>query len=491
MLSRRAGYVGAENPRVHLYTYTDLVPHPGVCLLAEAASELGFELRVIGLSRKPGYILVHDDSPTLKFLLLQETIEYEVDVGRILPDDLAIFADGHDVFLQRSLGDLLSAYRRWPDSPYLISGEKNCWPWPHTDPSHGDWNSAMSGANYSVRVHKWFQVSANELCNAIPRKGPYRYPNIGLSMGPVHRFLAVLKRNNRIVMDEGSVDDQGAMWLVIIRHAEELNIEIDQNADVFLSMVQYVPGEMEREPCGNDWFADRADPTTDEKFDGYGYEMTASAKYCADNDDLTSPEECEKVASSLGIRWGGVFYGVEDHRSCLHTDDGRDAIFFNSAGKLSSLIAPNRYYRSVCRKAKPSKAKPRVFNRDPPRNLLTNTTPALVHFNGPSHEDETWVKCYHVWRDQFRALDRGHYLIDIDHSVVLPTDVMCDYTPFTISSYHSHPIDSADLEFMKALHNMPVDPGLLAWRNSSAVDKADVSKLRIRMPWLHGGPLKH
>lgn len=91
---------------------------------------------------------------------------------------------------------------------------------------------------------------------------------------------APFRRNNRIVLDE-DVNDQGAMWLVILRHATDLNIQIDQNAtvpasclvsfwavaysssmqdifaligQVFMNMLQYHPGDLEREPCGPDWF---------------------------------------------------------------------------------------------------------------------------------------------------------------------------------------------------------------------------------------------
>ncbi|CAE8600079.1 unnamed protein product, partial [Polarella glacialis] len=114
--------------RVHFYTFSDTIPHPGICSLAEATAEFGSRLRVIGLSKRPGYILIHSHSPTLKFLAFQEVLEYEISVGRIASDDLVIFADGHDVLLQRPLADIVAAYERWPGSPYLISGERNCWP---------------------------------------------------------------------------------------------------------------------------------------------------------------------------------------------------------------------------------------------------------------------------------------------------------------------------------------------------------------------------
>merc|ERR1719401_3180194 len=201
--------------------------------------------------------------------MLQEVVEYEVSVGRIAEDDLMIFADGHDVLLQRPLAELVAAYERWPGSPYLISGEKNCWPWPHTHESHGKWDPGMAvPPNATFQVHKWLQLSAIEFCRAIPERGPYRYPNIGLSMGPVFRVLEVLRRNNRIVLDE-DVNDQGAMWLVIIRHAEELHIEIDQRAEVFLNMLQYEPGELEREPCVDDYFAPGGPDTTSQEASTY------------------------------------------------------------------------------------------------------------------------------------------------------------------------------------------------------------------------------
>ncbi|CAE7396432.1 unnamed protein product [Symbiodinium sp. CCMP2592] len=289
---------GMPPGQVHFYTFSDTIPHPGLCVLAEAASELGGVLRVMGLSKRPGYILIHSHSPTLKFLMLQEVLEYEVSKRRIASDDLVIFADGHDVLLQQPLADIVAAYSRWPGSPYLISGERNCWPWPHTDPSHGAWDltDRASFGNVSWTVNRWIKFAPQDFCRMIRADGPYPFPNIGLSMGPVSRVIEVLRRNNKIVLEE-DVNDQGAMWLVIMRHALELNIQIDQHAEVFMSMLQYKAGELEREPCGHGWF-----------------------------------------------RGPGA--------------------------------------------------------RGTPKNVLTNTTPGLLHFNGPSHEDDVWPTCFHTMNTQ-------------------------------------------------------------------------------------------
>merc|ERR1712232_25561 len=119
------------------------------------------------------------------------------------------------------------------------------------------------------------------------------------------------------------------MWLVILRHASELNIEIDQNADVFMNMLQYHPGDLGREPCSDDWF------------------------------------------------------------SPAHT-------------------------------------------RAPPTNMLTNRTPALLHFNGPSHEDDVWTSCYHVFNDRFRAVGKQHTSYDVDHDMHISTDMLCDYSWYRI-----------------------------------------------------------
>eukprot|EP00927_Polykrikos_kofoidii_P049408 TRINITY_DN43471_c0_g1_i1.p1 TRINITY_DN43471_c0_g1~~TRINITY_DN43471_c0_g1_i1.p1 ORF type:complete len:457 (+),score=31.40 TRINITY_DN43471_c0_g1_i1:141-1511(+) len=363
-----AASVDAPNRGVHLYTFSDTVPHPGLCVLAEAAAEMGGVLRVLGTSKRPGYILIQSHSPTLKFMMLQEVVEYELRVGRVSPDDLMIFVDGHDVFLQRPLTELVKAYERFPGSPYLISGEKNCWPWPHTHPSHGDWDPGMQvDPNRTWSVHRWLRLGAEDFCRVIPREGPYPYPNIGTSMGPVATMLEVLRRNNHLVLEE-DMNDQGAMWLVILRHASELNIQIDQFGDVFMNMLQYKPGDLEREPCVPDWFSPAAD--------------------------------------------GEAF-------------NGRDRV--------------------------------------PPRNTLTNRTPALLHFNGPSHEDGRWEECFKVYRNEFRRTDVGHALFDVDHNLRLSTDVLCDYSFTSIDNFHALPVNGHMLAIVNELMRLPMDPGLATW----------------------------
>jgi len=352
-----------------------------VCALAEAANELGGMLRIVGLAKRPGYILIQSHSPTLKFIMLQEVVEYEVKIGRIREDDLMIFVDGHDVFLQRPLAELVEAYEQWPGSPYLISGEKNCWPWPHSHPSHGDFDPGLIvPANTTWDVHDWMQVRPEDFCRMIPQRGPYRYPNIGTSMGPVSKFLEVLRRNNKIVLDE-DMNDQGAMWLVILRHAKELNMQIDQNGTVFVNMLQYKPGDFEREPCTPDWFK--------------------------------------------AVEGGHDRYGRE---------------------------------------------------RAPPKNTLTNRTPALVHFNGPSHEDDVWLTCYHAFSREFRAAGKGHMFFDVDHNMAVSTDMLCDYSWYHVDSYHAHPINSQTLGFMEEFYALPVDPGLVAFRGESSADVSRFGK---------------
>mmetsp|Transcript_67486 Transcript_67486/g.158338 ORF Transcript_67486/g.158338 Transcript_67486/m.158338 type:complete len:403 (-) Transcript_67486:34-1242(-) len=373
--------------QVHFYTFSDTIPHPGLCVLAEAASELGGVLRVMGLSKRPGYILIHSHSPTLKFLMLQEVLEYEVSQRRIASDDLVIFADGHDVLLQQPLADIVAAYSRWPGSPYLISGERNCWPWPHTDPAHGAWDltDRASFGNVSWTVNRWIKFAPQDFCRMIRADGPYPFPNIGLSMGPVSRVIEVLRRNNKIVLEE-DVNDQGAMWLVIMRHALELNIQIDQHAEVFMSMLQYKAGELEREPCGHGWF-----------------------------------------------RGPGA--------------------------------------------------------RGTPKNLLTNTTPGLLHFNGPSHEDDVWPTCFHTMNTQFRKVGVGHAFFDVDHNMMVATDYICDYSYYNIHNFHAHPLSSNAIQFLEGFYRVPVDPGLLAWRGQdSAVDAVrfgSEADLHASSPFLH------
>lgn len=288
-----------------------------------------------------------------------------------------IFVDGHDVLLQRPLSELLETYERWPGSPYLISGERNCWPWPHSDPSHGLWDPGMAvNPNSTWIVNRYLKLGVKDFCRIVDKQGPYPYPNIGTSMGPVGLVLEVLTRNNRIVLDE-DMNDQGAMWLVILRHAEELNIVIDQKAEVFMNMLQYTDGDLERHPCGKDYF---------------------------------------------------------DHAHASAT-----------AGSTP--------------------------HGAPPRNRLTGTHPSLLHFNGPSHEDDAWPSCFHEFSREFRKEEVGHQFYDVDHNVLLATDDLCDYSFYKIVDFHAHPLNQRTLNFLEDFYKLPVDPGLAEWRgNSSAGD---------------------
>jgi hypothetical protein len=233
-------------------------------VLAEAAAELGFLVRVFGLTKKPGFILYHGHSPTLKYLLLQEAVEFELSIGRMDENALMVFVDGHDVFLQQPATTLLAAYNELAvengvKDPVVLSGERNCWPWPHSDASHGEWDPQMVGWNRSWYLSRWFAVNGSDWCRMAVQDGPYPFLNIGSVMGPVGKLLRVLKRNNELVLAE-DLNDQGAMWLVLARHGREMGIIIDQWARVFMNLLSSF-GDMERPPCAPGWFAGtRADP---------------------------------------------------------------------------------------------------------------------------------------------------------------------------------------------------------------------------------------
>ena len=53
----------------------------------------------------------------------------------------------------------------------------------------------------------------------------------------------------------------------------------------------------------------------------------------------------------------------------------------------------------------------------PPRNTRSNSTPVFLHFNGPAHEDETWLSCYKQFYKQFRKPMSAHLILDLDHGL--------------------------------------------------------------------------
>merc|ERR1719454_276014 len=78
------------------------------------------------------------------------------------------------------------------------------------------------------------------------------------------------------------------------------------------------------------------------------YTMTDDGSYCPGASDLTTEAQCQSGAAALGLTYAHSWNGPHDHRYCVIAHDGRDQVYFNTAGTAASPTPPNHRYASIC-----------------------------------------------------------------------------------------------------------------------------------------------
>ena len=83
-----------------------------------------------------------------------------------------------------------------------------------------------------------------------------------------------------------------------------------------------------------------------------GYMKSADGQLCSDIGRLqvSSQSHCEEAAAALELDWGDVWDGAGDFPACIHANDGRNSVFYNSSPEPATS-ANNPHYASICLKS--------------------------------------------------------------------------------------------------------------------------------------------
>lgn len=76
---------------------------------------------------------------------------------------------------------------------------------------------------------------------------------------------------------------------------------------------------------------------------------TVLGEYCPHGHDITTARGCSMAAKSLGLDWAVSWYGPTDHQYCVYADDGRNKVYFNTAGSDAASSPPKKRYASICK----------------------------------------------------------------------------------------------------------------------------------------------
>ena len=61
-----------------------------------------------------------------------------------------------------------------------------------------------------------------------------------------------------------------------------------------------------------------------------------------------SADECKAAATKLGLEWADSWSGQGDFPSCLHAEDGRNKVYFNT-NKNPGRSNLNQKYAAICK----------------------------------------------------------------------------------------------------------------------------------------------
>ena len=74
------------------------------------------------------------------------------------------------------------------------------------------------------------------------------------------------------------------------------------------------------------------------------------AKLCSDEglEEINSESDCQIAAETLGLKWGNSWNGTNDFPKCLHAEDDRKKVYFNTSPKPARSDL-NSTYAAICK----------------------------------------------------------------------------------------------------------------------------------------------
>ena len=64
--------------------------------------------------------------------------------------------------------------------------------------------------------------------------------------------------------------------------------------------------------------------------------------------EIESADECKAAATELGLKWASSWSGQGDFPACLHAEDGRNMVYFNTH-KNPGRTHLNQKYAAICK----------------------------------------------------------------------------------------------------------------------------------------------
>ena len=79
------------------------------------------------------------------------------------------------------------------------------------------------------------------------------------------------------------------------------------------------------------------------------YRKIKIATLCGDQDldEIKSADQCKDAGEQLGLKWNGTYDGPNDFPGCIHAEDGRNKVYFNTNAK-PGFTNLKKTYAAIC-----------------------------------------------------------------------------------------------------------------------------------------------
>ena len=79
------------------------------------------------------------------------------------------------------------------------------------------------------------------------------------------------------------------------------------------------------------------------------YRKDKRGTLCSDQDldEITTDTQCNDAGELLGLKWKGTWDGPNDFPGCIHAEDGRNEVYFNTNSKPARTNLTEKY-AAIC-----------------------------------------------------------------------------------------------------------------------------------------------